>query len=367
VTASGTPSTRAIAKVFFTVLALSVVSYLVYQARDTVGLLFIALFLAVAMGPAVDALSRRRVPRSLAILLVYIGIAGSIFGVGLLVVPPIVTQVASLAKDIPGYLDDLRKNDQFRKYDEKYKITQKLEDQAKKLPSRLADAADALRAVTVGAFSAAVQLVTVLTITFFLLLDGGGLVDRAVRLLGEERARRVRPLLDDIYKAVAGYVAGNVIISLIAGLTTYVTLTALNVPFAVPLSVLMAFLDLIPLVGATIGGILIGLVTLFNDFPTSTIIWLVVFIVYQQIENNILQPVVYRRTVNVAPLLVIVSVLVGSSLLGVLGALLSIPVAATIQIVARDFWRFRAGGPDEHDLDKETAAAAATAPATAPG
>jgi len=281
------------------------------------------------------------------------------------VVPPIVTQVASLAKDIPGYLDDLRKNDQFRKYDEKYKITTKLEDQARKLPSRLADAADALRAVTVGAFSAAVQLVTVLTITFFLLLDGGGLVDRAVRLLGDERARRLRPLLDDIYKAVAGYVAGNLVISLIAGLTTYVTLSALNVPFAVPLSVLLAFLDLIPLVGATIGGILIGLVTLFNDFPTSTIIWVVVFVVYQQIENNILQPVVYRRTVNVAPLLVIVSVLVGSSLLGVLGALLSIPVAAAIQILARDWWRWRAGATEveDDDLGPAVAATAADAPA----
>jgi predicted PurR-regulated permease PerM len=365
VTASGTPSTRAIAKVFFTVLGLSVLSYLVYLARNTLELLFIALFLAVAMGPAVDALSKRRVPRSFAILIVYLGIAGSIFGVGLLVVPPIVTQVASLTKDVPRYLNDLRKNDQFRKYDEKYQITKKLEDQAKKLPSRLADAAGALKSVTVGAFSAVVQLITVLTVTFFLLLDGGSLVDRAVRLLGEERARRVRPLLDDIYKAVAGYVAGNVIISVIAGLTTYITLTALNVPFAVPLSVLMAFLDLIPLVGATIGGILVGLVTVFNDFPTSTIIWLIVFIVYQQIENNILQPVVYRRTVNVAPLLVIVSVLVGSALLGVLGALLSIPVAAAIQIVARDWWRWRAGAtePADDDALPPAAATAVEAPA----
>ena len=119
-------------------------------------------------------------------------------------------------------------------------------------------------------------------------------------------------------------------------------------PFAVPLAVLMAFLDLIPLVGATIGGVAIGIVTAFNDFPTSTIVWVIVFIVYQQIENNVLQPVVYRRTVNVPPLLVIVAILIGCSLLGVLGALVAIPMAATIQIVVRDVWANRR--PEAEDV-----------------
>jgi predicted PurR-regulated permease PerM len=104
----------------------------------------------------------------------------------------------------------------------------------------------------------------------------------------------------------------------------------------------MAFLDLIPLVGATIGGVVIGIVTAFNDFPTATIVWVIVFLVYQQVENNLLQPLVYRKTVDVAPLLVIVSILIGSTLLGVLGALVAIPVAAAAQIVVRDFWARRA-------------------------
>jgi predicted PurR-regulated permease PerM len=103
----------------------------------------------------------------------------------------------------------------------------------------------------------------------------------------------------------------------------------------------MAFLDLIPLVGATIGGVAIGLVTLFHSFPTATIVWIVVLLVYQQIENNVLQPVVYRRTVDVHPLLVIFSILIGSSLLGVLGALMAIPIAAAVQIVVRELWDVR--------------------------
>ena len=128
-------------------------------------------------------------------------------------------------------------------------------------------------------------------------------------------------------------------------------LQILGVPFAVPLAVLMAFLDLIPLVGATIGGVLIGIVAAISDFPTAVIVWAIYFIVYQQIENNLLQPVIYRRTVSVHPLLVLVAVLIGGSQLGVLGALLAIPVAAAIQIVVKDWWRARHGqiavtGPD---------------------
>jgi predicted PurR-regulated permease PerM len=309
--ARSTPSTRAISKVFFTVVGLAGLTYLVYLARSTVVLVCIAVFLAVALGPAVDFFNRHRVPRVLAILVVYLLIFASIFGVGLLVVPPVVSQVGALSEDIPRYLNDLNRNDQFRRYDQKYKITDKLNEQARQLPSRLGEAAGALQAVTVGVFAAAVQLVTVLTIVFFLLVDGARLTDFLFRLLGPEREHRYREVAGDIYRATAGYVAGNLLISLIAGTTTYATLALLGVPFAVPLAVLMSFLDLIPLVGATIGGVIVLLVTLFNDFPTATIVWVVVFLVYQQLENNVLQPIVYRRTVDVPPLVVIVAVLVG--------------------------------------------------------
>jgi len=110
------------------------------------------------------------------------------------------------------------------------------------------------------------------------------------------------------------------------------------VPFAVPLAVLMAFFGLIPLVGATIGGVIILLVTLFTDFPQATIIYAIVLIVYQQVENNVLQPFVFKRTVNVPPLAVIVAILAGSALLGVVGALLAIPIAAALQIVMREWF-----------------------------
>jgi predicted PurR-regulated permease PerM len=338
--ASG-PSTRAIARVFFTVAGLAIALYVVYLVRSVVGLVAMAIFLAIALGPGVDFFARRRVPRGLSILLVYLCIGVGVIGIGLLVVPPIVSQVNGFTKALPNYINDARKNKTIRKYDRRYKVTVKLRKQVDKLPSRLGDAAGALQSVTVGVFSTLVKLVTVLTMTFFLLLDGRRVFDWVLGLLRPHHEELIRDKSGEVYRAVAGYVAGNLVISIIAGTTTWLTLTVLDVPFAVPLAVLMAFLDLIPLIGATIGGISIGIVTLFNDFPTSTIVWTLVFILYQQIENNVIQPIVYRRTVDVHPLVVIVSILVGAALLGVLGALVAIPVAATLQILLRDVWRRR--------------------------
>ena len=354
---SASPPTGSIARVFFTLVGLALLVYLVYLVRAVVGLVAISIFTAVALGPAVG-LVNRVMPRPLAILVVYLLLALAIFGIGLLLVPPIASQVNKLSKDIPGYLKDLRANKQFRKYDNRYHITRKLRQEAAKLPARLGDAAGALKDVTVGVFAAATKLITVLTIVFLLLLDGRRLVELALRLAGPRRAARYRSVGQDIYRAVSGYVAGNLVISIVAGTTTYVTLALLGVPFAVPLAVLMAFLDLIPLIGATIGGIVIGLVTLVHDFPTATIVWVIVLILYQQVENNLLQPFVYKRTVSVPALAVIVAVLIGSSLLGVLGALLAIPAAAAVQILLRDWWQRRDG-----DVEPEPPAGRVPAPA----
>ena len=277
----------------------------------------------------------------------------AIFLIGLIVVPPIVNEVEAFADDVPNYIDDIRSNKTLREYDDKYDITAKLEDQASSLPSRLGDAAGALRAVTVGVFSTALQLVTVLTITFFLLLDGGRIVNFILAQVRPSHQARVRQVAADIYGATGGYVAGALALATAAGVSTYIILSILNVPFAVPLAVLMAFFDLIPLVGSTIGGTLVALVTVFADFPGDTLVWVAFVLIYQQVENSVFQPVVYRRTVNLHPLAVITAILVGSSLLGVLGALVAIPIAAAIQIALKDMWQNRPSqivGPAGQDI-----------------
>jgi predicted PurR-regulated permease PerM len=340
---AGSPqlSTRTIVRVFFTLVALGVLLYTLYLVRSVVGLLLIAVFLAVALGPAVDRAARMKLPRPAAILAVFLGLFIAIFLLGLIVVPPIVNEVQAFADDVPSYIDDIRSNDTLREYDDKYDVNKKLEDQASSLPSRLGDAAGALQAVTVGVFSTVIQLVTVLTIAFFLLLDGGRIVNFLLAQVRREYQERVRVVAGDIYKSTGGYVAGAMALATAAGISTYILLSILDVPFAVPLAVLMAFFDLIPLVGSTIGGVLVALVTLFADFPQDTLVWVVFVIVYQQFENSVLQPLVYRRAVNLHPLAVITAILIGSNLLGVLGALVAIPIAAAIQITLKDVWANR--------------------------
>jgi predicted PurR-regulated permease PerM len=334
-------STRTIVRVFFTLFALVVLLYMLYLVRSVLGLLLIAIFLSVALGPAVDHAKGLKLPRAAAIIAVFVALFLAIFLIGLIVVPPIVNEVQAFAEDVPQYIDDIRANDTLREYDDKYDITAKLEDQASSLPSRLGQAAGALQAVTVGVFSTILQLVTVLTITFFLLLDGGRIVNFLFAQMRPDHQERVRVVAADIYGATGGYVAGALALATAAGVSTYIILSLLGVPFAVPLSVLMAFFDLIPLVGSTIGGTLVALVTLFADFPGDTIIWVVFVLVYQQVENSVFQPLVYRRTVNLHPLAVITAILIGSSLLGVLGALVAIPIAAAIQIALKDVWEHR--------------------------
>ena len=336
-------SGRAVAKIVVTAAAVIGGLYLAYLIREVIGLVLIAAFFAIAIAPPVNWLNQRRVPRWAAILLVYLGIAASIFGIGLLIVPPLVTGVQDLSSNLPGYVDDLRHNKTFRDYDNRYHITQKLTEQAKQLPSKLGDAAGTLRDVTVGVFNRFVQLFSILVITFFLVKDGHRLLEFFYRQVPPERAGRLRAVAVDISDAITGYVFGNFVISVLAGLVTYVTLRILDVPFATPLAILFGFFDLIPLVGATLGGILVGIVVAFVNFPIGLIIWAAVLILYQQVENNLIQPLVYGRAVQLHPLIVIVAILIGAALLGVLGALIAIPAAAAIQAVIRDYWRFRQG------------------------
>lgn len=327
---------RQIARILFTTAAFSAFLYLLVQIRGTLLLLAVAIFVAVALGPAVD-LFARRLPRAAAILVVYALILCVLCGVLAIVVPPVVDGASDLSRDVPGYVDDLRNNDTIRKYDDKYDVTSKLREEAAKLPDKLGDAAGALQSIAAGVVNAAFQTLTILTMAFFLLLDGRRMAAFLLRRFGGAREPRLREVLGRIYSSTSGYVAGALTITSINGILTFVVLTILGVPFAVPLAVLMSFFGLIPLVGATIGGVIILLVTLFTDFPQATIVYGIFLLLYQQVENNVLQPFIFKRTVNVHPLAVIFAILAGSSILGIVGALVAIPVAAAVQIVLHEF------------------------------
>jgi predicted PurR-regulated permease PerM len=173
-----------------------------------------------------------------------------------------------------------------------------------------------------------------------MLLEGPKWVERIFSLMRPESQPRWRGVARDVYRTVGGYVTGNLLISLIAGTGTTIVCLIMGVPFSVALGLIVAILDLIPLAGATIAAILVGAVAFIHSIPAGIVV-VAFFIVYQQIENHLIQPVVYGRTVELSPLAVLVSVLIGAELAGVLGALAAIPVAGSLQVILRDYLRHR--------------------------
>ena len=339
------PSLNAVVRIVAIVVACALFLYLAWRLRDVLRLVVISVFVALALLPVVDAIdSRVPVPRAATILALYAALAAAVVVVAVVVVPSTVKQVERLSRDAPRYAQDLRRNDTFRRYDDRYHIVAKLESDARALPSRLSQATGPLQDVTVKAFGVIGQFVTVVSVAFVLLLNGRRYVGMALRLMGS-REQRYRALLIDINQAVGWYMLGNIAISVLATLAAWAVLTVLGVPYALSLAIVVGFFDLIPLVGATIGAILVALATLTVDFPTATIVWVAFVIVYQRFENYLVQPLVYGRAVNVNPLVTILGVLAGASLLGVLGALLAIPVAAAVQIILRDWWANRTAAP----------------------
>jgi predicted PurR-regulated permease PerM len=195
-------------------------------------------------------------------------------------------------------------------------------------------------AIAIGAAGFIAALATVLTLTFFLLLGSERYVNAGVGLFAEAHQPLVRRLLTQSAGAISGYITGNLAISAICGVTTFVVLLILGMPYAAPLALLVAVLDLIPLVGATLGGALLVIVGLFVE-PWKAVVLLVFVLVYQQVESNLLQPLVYSQAVQLNGLVILIALLVGGQLLGIPGALLAIPVAEIIRIVVTEVLAYR--------------------------
>jgi predicted PurR-regulated permease PerM len=341
---SSVVSARVVLRVVITVLLVVLTLYLIYLLRTPLTWIFVAGFLAVALSGPVNWL-QRRMRRGIAIAIVYISLILVPVLLAALLVPPIVEQLNNLINNLPAYVDDLQElvegNDRLRQLEEDYNITAELENQARTLPGRVGDAAGILSDIGLGLVNSVFAGITIFVLSLFMIGSGRHWLDWVADRQGPERSAWMKRLFDRIGNAVGNYVAGALGQALIAGVLAYIVLRILGVPYAGSLAVVIFLLDLVPLVGATLGAILVGIITLFNDFPTVTIIWAIWSIVYQQIENNIIQPRIQARAVAVHPFVVLTSVLFGSTLFGVLGALLAIPIAASLQIAVVEYNRLR--------------------------
>ncbi len=335
------PPVSGVLRIIFILVATGFGLYLVWRLRGVIQLLAISLFFAFALFPVVDAVAARtRAPRAAMILVVYLILDLLILLIAYVVIPSLVKEVEAFARNAPHYAAQLRHNPTIRRFDDRYHISAKLVRDAHHLPEELAKLAGPLKDVTIGAAAFITQLLAVLSITFLLILHGRRYAEMGLALTGE-RQNRYRQVLIEIKDSVAQYTLGKIVISAAATVATWVVLSILGVPYALALGLVVGFFDFIPLIGATLGAIVVAFATLTVDFPTTTIIWIAFIIVWQRIEDYVIQPHVYGKTMNMNPLVTIVSLLVGAELLGILGVLLAIPAAAAIQIILRDWWCYR--------------------------
>jgi predicted PurR-regulated permease PerM len=324
--------------------------FLLWQIRTFIGWFVAALFLAAVLNPPVNWLQRRHrmVKRSLAILLTYLGVVVLLVLIAGVFAPLVIQELRDLIDFIVGvgqagglqaYLQGVADQTGLGW------VVDRLSSQTSDLPSKLGDLAKSfvthVGPLAVGAADFAVAAVTILTLTFFMLLGTERLVNGAVRLFPERQRPLVRGILGQSGGAVFGYISGNLVISLIAGVTTFIWLKVLGIPNASALALLVAILDLIPLVGATLGAVVVVAVAFFVA-PWKALVLLVWFLIYQNvIEGSILQPMVYSRAVHLDALTIFVAVLVGGILLGIPGALLAIPVAEIIRVIVTDVLAYR--------------------------
>jgi predicted PurR-regulated permease PerM len=334
---------RTILSILALVIAVALLLEIVWIARQVITWILIALFLTLALNPAVEWFQRHRIrSRGLAVAVTYLLTLVAIVGVGALFVPTLVRQTNDFVQKLPDYIGDVTKGKgRFGFLETKYHIKEKVQKAVKEGgASKLFGLSGTALSLTKSVLTLVVAVLTIAFMTMFMLLEGPGWVDRFYALLPPESERRWRAVGRDIYRTVGGYVTGNLLISLVAGISSSIVLLIMGVPLALALGLVVAILDLIPLAGATFAAIIVATVAFLHSIPAGIVV-IVFFVLYQQLENHVLQPIVYGRTVQVSPLVVLIAVLIGAELAGVLGALAAIPVAGSIQVVLVDFLRYR--------------------------
>jgi predicted PurR-regulated permease PerM len=320
------------------VLATLIGLALVRATRQVLVWIVVAAFFAVALKPLVDRLERGFVRRrALATLLVFIAAFALLAAVAAVIVVPLLSELGRFVDRAPDLLRETKAGQgpvgealerlRLREYASRHS------DQIQRYGAQLREPAVGLLR---GVLTTVAGLVTVIVLAYLMVLEAPKIIRSTLALVGDPAADRLRRIGRESSRAITGYLSGNLLISLICGVLTFLVLFVLGVPFAAVIALVVAIADLIPLVGATLGAI-IAAGAAFLHSPTAGIVTLVFFVVYQQAENHLLQPVIMSRAVRLNPLTVLVSALLAAQLAGLLGALLAIPAASITQILLREF------------------------------
>jgi predicted PurR-regulated permease PerM len=306
---------------------------LILEASGVLVLVGLALFLAIGLEPGVAVLMRMHMPRWLAVTFVALAVVGIVGGTLAALIPLLVGQVTAFIDGLPHYVQQLHANSRiFSRLDGRFHLEQRV---AQWLNSPPASFTSGLLGAGQVILTATVSTITVLVLTVYLLVDLPRIRRLTYRLVPASRRARAILIGDEISAKVGRYVLGNIITSVIAGAGTFVWLFALHVPYALVLSLLVAVLDLIPIVGSTIGGILVTLTALTVSRPVA-IATLIFYIAYRLLEDWLIVPKIVGKAVDVPATATLISVLIGGTAFGLVGALVAIPAAAAIDLVLRE-------------------------------
>jgi len=337
--ASGRPARMEIVVSGSTVLKAALIAlaiYMVIVAGEVILAIGLALVFALGLDPVVGRLTGRGIGRGKAALLVFAALFAAVSVLVIWVATPVWDEVRGLAGDLPAYVDDLQDDPVFKQLQAGTDIGDKASDVAKDLAQAVPQAASALLGITGSLVGTALSVVTLTFLTLFLLIGLPDLKRAGLALLPPPEADRIDRLIAEVTHTIAYSLVGNLVISVIAGSVVGITAVIIGAPFPIVLAVIVGLFDLIPQVGSLIAAIIVVLITLAGAGFVPAAILLIVILVYQQIENYMIQPLVYRQAVELSGFATIAVVMAGGALLGVIGAILAVPVAASIKVVLRD-------------------------------
>jgi predicted PurR-regulated permease PerM len=328
------------------VLLAALLLFLVMHTTRVLVWIVVAAFFAVALNPAANWMQRRIRWRWLATLLLFLLVFLFIGGLVTVFVVPLVREGGQLYDQFPRIVADVRAGrGPIGDLAERFHILQYVESHSDQIRQYAANLGAPTLAFLSGAATTVAGIVTIFVLAYLMVLEAPKIIDGFLGLFEPRRAERIRRVGADCARTVTGYLTGNLLISVICGVLTYVVLKILGVPFAGLIALFVGIADLVPLVGATLGAV-VAVIAGFTQSVTAGIVLIIFFVAYQQLENHLLQPVIFSRTVQLNALTVLIAILIAVELAGILGALLAIPIAAMIQIIVRDVWDQRRGRPD---------------------
>lgn len=345
---SGQVPVRTILATIGLVLLTAVALLLLYEIQHVLVWIVVAVFFTIALYPATSWVERkvtrgRRLPATLLVFLVLVLVLAGLLTAFAV---PLATEGAAFATQLPQLISDARAGQgTVGRLLERTHALAWVQSHQSEIAGFASGLTGSASSVLSGVATGVAGVVTVFVLSLLMVLEGPKIVSGLLGLVQDDQSReRLRAVSADCARSITGYISGNLLISIICGVLTYITLKVTGVPFAGLIALFVGLADLIPLVGATLGAV-VALIAAVVHSITALIVVAIFFVLYQQLENHVLQPVILSKTVKLNPLAVLVAILVGVELAGILGALLAIPVAGIVQVIVRDVWSHRHGRP----------------------